>query len=185
MMSVPHAQPCFIDVEASGLGRGSYPIEIAWSMPDGSIESHLINPAFIPHWTHWDDYAEETIHRISRDLLAREGKSPVWVAQRMNTCLDGITLHSDAVDFDDDWVSTLFKAARVEPAFWIIGIETLWASPCIRQVIAADLEQCSQTGAASILQACHDAALVVAPRTHRAADDVRHMQVWHAKVIQS
>lgn len=34
----------FVDFEASSLNPDSYPIEVAWSIPDDSIESHLISP---------------------------------------------------------------------------------------------------------------------------------------------
>ena len=40
--------PSFIDFEASSLTVKSYPIEVAWNLEDGTIESHLISPAGVP-----------------------------------------------------------------------------------------------------------------------------------------
>src|SRR5947209_5891700 len=45
--------PPFLDFEASSLRSASYPIEVAWSHPDGSIESHLISPAGLGRCTDW------------------------------------------------------------------------------------------------------------------------------------
>ena len=63
------------DVEASGLSDDSYPIEVAWQ--DGTNEdlfdSFLIKPC--DSWVHWDDYAEQEIHHISRNTLHSEGIS--------------------------------------------------------------------------------------------------------------
>ena len=75
--------PIFFDIEASSLGSRSYPIEIAWSYPDGSLEKHLILPSGIERWTDWSADAEK-IHDISRAELRQYGKSPSWVGGRMN-----------------------------------------------------------------------------------------------------
>jgi hypothetical protein len=44
--------PAVLDVEASGFGAGSYPIEIGYIASDGTSYCTLIRPA--PSWTHWD-----------------------------------------------------------------------------------------------------------------------------------
>ena len=64
-------QPIFIDVEAAGFGRGSYPIEVGLAMPDGQSYCYLIRPE--PEWTFWDDKAE-AVHAISRDILQHHGR---------------------------------------------------------------------------------------------------------------
>jgi len=103
-------QPLFIDFEASSLNADSYPIEVAWSLEDGTIESHLINPYAIDSWTDWDPMAQ-TIHGLSRNTLSNEGKHLKWVAQRMNEVLADKVLLTNAYEFDLDWCETLFKAA--------------------------------------------------------------------------
>ena len=55
--------PPIIDVEASGFGRGSYPIEVGFALEDREVQSYLIKPAL--GWDHWDPKAE-LIHGISR-----------------------------------------------------------------------------------------------------------------------
>ena len=45
--------PCVIDIEASGVGRRSYPIEVGYVMPDARAVCMLIRPA--DDWQHWDE----------------------------------------------------------------------------------------------------------------------------------
>ncbi|MFV8836496.1 hypothetical protein ACNSTU_16160 [Aquisalimonas sp. APHAB1-3] len=113
--------PCFIDFEASGLTSESYPIEVAWSMPDGTVESHYIDPA--PHWDYWDPEAE-AIHWIPRHLLRDCGRPVAWIAERMNAVLAGHTVYCDAPGMDRFWMNRLFDAAGVEPAF---ELGSFWA----------------------------------------------------------
>ena len=75
------ALPCVLDIEASGFGRGSYPIEIGFVLPDGTAYCTLIVPD--EGWTHWDGDAER-VHGISRSLLQRHGRSAHEVAVELN-----------------------------------------------------------------------------------------------------
>lgn len=106
--------PIVIDIEASGFGRGSYPIEVGLVMADGSRHCFLIAPA--RDWTHWDEEAEK-IHGISRDLLSRNGRPLEDVAWRLNELLRGKTAYSDAWSFDMSWLGKLFDAANMPQAF--------------------------------------------------------------------
>ena len=49
--------PTVLDIEASGFGRGSYPIEIGYCLPNGDTFCTLIKPE--PEWQHWDAEAEK------------------------------------------------------------------------------------------------------------------------------
>lgn len=60
--------PTVLDIEASGFGRGSYPIEVGIARADGSCCAFLIQP--LDEWTHWDPKAE-LLHGISRDRLMK------------------------------------------------------------------------------------------------------------------
>ena len=111
------AFPRFFDFEASSLRHNSYPIEVAWSDADGRIESWLIDPSRIPAWTDWDDRVEEELHGLSRDALRLLGRSPSWVAQRLNETCAGQALYCDGGPFDGYWLYRLFQAAGVRPAF--------------------------------------------------------------------
>src|SRR5262245_10381901 len=94
--------PRFLDFEASSLSVNSYPIEVAWSLEDGSIEQHLISPAAFEGWTDWDPKAEQ-VHGISREELLTNGESPKSVCGRMNSELFGETVYSDAALYDGMW----------------------------------------------------------------------------------
>ncbi len=112
-----------IDIEASGLGPGSYPIEIAWKCGlTGDSDSFLIDPATGYNWTDWDPAAED-LHHITVDELLAEGVSVREACKRPNTRLHGKTLTCDAVDFDYFWIRRLYESARMNPSFEVQGID--------------------------------------------------------------
>lgn len=114
--------PTILDLEASGFGRGSYPIEVGFVAQDGSLFCSLIQPA--PGWEHWDTSAE-TLHGISRDLLQRHGKPVVWVATELNRRLAGQTVYCDGWAHDYPWLARLFDEAERTPAFRLEDVRTL------------------------------------------------------------
>ena len=73
--------PCIIDIEASGFGSHSYPIEIGFITPEGKRYCSLIKPH--RRWTHWDQNAE-SVHKISRTTLQEHGKPAHLVARELN-----------------------------------------------------------------------------------------------------
>jgi hypothetical protein len=114
--------PIVIDVEASGFGRGSYPIEVGMAMADGSRHCFLVLPT--PDWTAWDDQAE-AVHGISRELLADCGRPVTEVASQLNTLLRGRTVYTDAWSFDMSWLGKLFDAADAPQGFRVADIGEL------------------------------------------------------------
>lgn len=106
--------PAIIDVEASGFGAGSYPIEVGCVLPDGRSYCALIQP--LAEWVHWDP-AAEAAHHISREMLSTHGLPPLSVAIRLNTLLRGLTVYSDAWAHDYSWLATLHEAAGVPPSY--------------------------------------------------------------------
>jgi len=64
----------FLDVEASGLGPDSFPIEIGWAILGGPAGSVLIKPA--PDWSQdaWDETAED----LHGSLV---GSTATWAAR--------------------------------------------------------------------------------------------------------
>jgi DNA polymerase III epsilon subunit-like protein len=115
-------QPAIIDLEASGFGRGSYPIEVGVCLTDGTVHALLIKP--VESWTHWDEKAE-AIHGISREYLAEHGKTPRDVAIFLNDLCSGMTLYSDAWSFDSSWLGRLFDEAEIVQRFRIDTITRL------------------------------------------------------------
>lgn len=150
-----------LDFEASGLGPGSYPIEVAWGWVDTfQIESCLIRPA--DDWLEfglWDEIAETEIHKIGRARLLREGVPVEIVARHMTSALEGHAVYSDGPRFDGEWLDTLFRAAGRPPPIMIQSIDVL-----LRARFDID-----------VAFEAEKAALKSCPPTHRAADDVRHL----------
>lgn len=111
--------PIVLDIEASGFGSGSYPIEIGVAMPDGALHVWLIKP--MEDWTHWQESAEQ-IHGISRAQLLLEGFSPRQVADELNELLEGKTVYSDGWGVDRTWLALMFYEAGVLQGFKLDSI---------------------------------------------------------------
>lgn len=118
----PATVPTVLDVEASGFGRNSYPIEVGFILPDGVTFCTLIRP--LPEWTHWDEQAAQT-HNIPRDMLLLRGLPVVEVAWRLNDMLRGQTVYSDGWANDYSWIGALFDAADMTPAFKLENLRRL------------------------------------------------------------
>lgn len=114
--------PNIIDVEASGFGVASYPIEVGVALDDDTKYCSLILPA--ADWNHWDSEAEK-VHRIARDILETYGKPIPEVAAHMNRLLDGRTLYTDGWVVDKPWLTALFHKARMEMTFWVSPLEMI------------------------------------------------------------
>lgn len=102
--------PVFVDCEASSLANDSYPIEIAWNNPDGSIESYLINIYHYPD--NYDDWSKEaqSLHGLTKQYLSEKGKEPEFIVERMDQKLKGKILLSDAPDWDEFWIRRLYES---------------------------------------------------------------------------
>lgn len=154
----PTVAPTILDLEASGFGRGSYPIEIGFVEATGLPFCSLIQPA--PEWQHWDEQAEQ-LHGISRELLLRHGRPREWVAEEINRRLAGQTVYCDSWGHDYSWLSKLFESAGCLPRF---KLEDL------RRLLSED-----EAGRWSTVQAqVRDEARL---RRHRASADAKVLQM--------
>lgn len=108
------ATPVIIDIEASGFGAGSYPIEVGYADRTGQTWCSLITPS--EDWTHWNASAEK-LHHITRDTLLAHGRSIDVVATRLNQVFLNQTLYSDGWLHDFTWLNVLFEEANMQPHF--------------------------------------------------------------------
>ena len=114
--------PCIIDIEASGFGAHSYPIEIGVVKADGSRYCSLITPQ--DDWVHWSEQAE-SVHKISRQMLQEKGKPADQVCKELNRFMGNQSAYSDAWVHDSPWLTRLFWAGRSNPEFHMSPIEII------------------------------------------------------------
>ena len=134
--------PIILDIEASGFGKGSYPIEVGFALPDKSTYCYLIKPR--DDWTHWDTGAEE-VHGITREILQQKGRPAEEVAAIMNEQLQNKTVYSDGWGYDTSWVSLLFDATgdamnfRIDTLYSLLSEDQLVLWENTRREVMADL----------------------------------------------
>jgi len=116
------ASPVIIDIEASGFGSHSYPIEVGVILEDKSKYCSLIKPE--SNWKHWSKEAED-VHHIDRNSLIKNGKSPLDVAKDLNEILKGKVVYSDGWVVDNPWLIRLFDAAGLKMTFTLSAIEMI------------------------------------------------------------
>ena len=150
--------PTMLDVEASGFGRNSYPIEVGFVLPNGHAYCTLIRPE--AHWTHWDAQAEAT-HRIPRAIVLERGLPVREVARAMNLQLGGQTVYSDGWINDYSWLGALFDAADMTPRFKLENLRALLSDSEANQWHAIKAQIGSERGA----------------QRHRASSDARLLQL--------
>lgn len=159
--------PCLGDIEASGLALQSYPIEIAWSLPDGTVRSCLIRTH--ETWGRYWDPAAEDLHRISRERLCAEGLPATVVAEEMNRDLEGEILYFDGGAYDRCWLGQLYKAANQQPTFKFGDFDTLLAAAGVVDSTRRDAAEALARGDLGNLP------------LHRAAHDVKFLQRWYIR----
>ena len=164
-----------VDFEASSLSSRSYPIEVGWCLAEsGAVESHLIKP--LDDWTDWDPQSE-TVHGIRRQALVRDGAGVEFVARRMVEQLRDHDLYADG-SHDQRWINQLFRAAG------LAAPELRPFDKLLDQIVRPDLEgegdwlarelaRATEQGA--ILDEAYARAGAIAPKTHRAGPDARHL----------
>lgn len=122
------ASVIFLDIEASGIARGCFPIEIGWAeaRADASLaaRSLLVRPA--PPWLAepgaWDP-AAEAVHGLGLARLRAEGLAPEEACDVLDRAFAGRVVATDtgAGGWDADWLAMLFEAAGRAPRGWEIA----------------------------------------------------------------
>ncbi|AJQ95200.1 hypothetical protein [Gynuella sunshinyii] len=118
--------PIILDIEASGFGKGSYPIELGIALADRTVKNYLIRP--LEAWLHWDKQAEG-VHGITRELLDREGREIKEICLEMNELLEGMMVYSDGWGFDSSWLSLLFYCAGMKMTFRLETLTRILSEP--------------------------------------------------------
>jgi hypothetical protein len=156
--TTPFFAPTVLDVEASGFGRNSYPIEVGYVLPNGHTYCTLIKPE--PEWTHWDSHAA-SLHHITRELILQRGITAVAVAQRLNAELSGQTVYSDGWANDYTWLGALYDAANMSPSFRLENLRRLLTEEEAERWHAVKADISNERGA----------------QRHRASSDARLLQL--------
>jgi len=111
-----------MDIEASGFGAGSYPIEIGFVLSDGDAYCTLITPH--PDWTHWDP-AAQAVHGIARESLFSHGKTASAICADLDERVADTTLFSDSWCHDYTWLNLLYAAAGRVPRFKLASLHSI------------------------------------------------------------
>jgi DNA polymerase III epsilon subunit-like protein len=151
-------KPAVLDIEASGFGASSYPIEIGYVLASGKARCWLIQPAAT--WLHWDPAAER-LHGLSLATVRAHGWPLREVAARLNEDLHGSTVYCDGWARDYAWLGKLFDAADSAPRFKLESVNALLQAPEL----------------ALLDHAREDAHTVLRLRRHRASSDARALQM--------
>jgi hypothetical protein len=158
--SLPAADPplpTVMDIEASGFGLGSYPIEVGFVLPDGEAWCSLVKPE--ADWQHWDPNAA-AVHHITREQLMQHGRSPRDIAEALNARLRGLTVYSDAWAHDYTWLGRLYESAGISPSYKLDNLRALL----------------SEDEAASWHEVKRRVAATMGLQRHRASADARLLQ---------
>ena len=124
-------QIAILDVEASALGEGSYPIEVGLALVQGPTEplrtwSTMIRPTRV--WLDdgfWSP-ASSRVHGISLETIKQQGCAVQDVCDWLNRLLKSTAIvATDAPRYDQNWLDTLFRAAGREQLFNLYHFEVL------------------------------------------------------------
>ena len=106
-----------LDVEASALERGSFPIEVGVALIRGPSEPIVVGAKLLQPTIKWLETGvwskfSEAGHGISLAVMKRDGEPVEVVCDWLNGLLGSNTIvATDAPRYDQDWLDTLFDAA--------------------------------------------------------------------------
>lgn len=114
--------PNIIDIEASGFGSHSYPIEVGVALGSGEKYCSLVLPPI--DWVHWDENAV-AVHGISRSILETYGNPIEEIAHKLNELLRDDVAYSDGWEVDNPWLWKLFYNAGIPKLFRFSTLEMI------------------------------------------------------------
>jgi DNA polymerase-3 subunit epsilon len=119
MTEHPFLRVAFLDFEASSLDADGWPIELGLSWIDESLEIQTFDSLIRPSHE-WPEHAwspaSAAVHRIPRRDLDN-APDVTTVVPKLLQALDGRIALSDAPEFDQAWLDTLFAASDLTDAF--------------------------------------------------------------------
>jgi DNA polymerase III epsilon subunit-like protein len=161
LMAFSLERVCCLDLEASGLGERTYPIEAA-VVDCATLEcrSWLIRPT--PRWLSEGLWSLEAaaMHGISIEELVSTGSPIGQVAAELVDCCRGKRVLCDGGEHDHRWLLTLFAGAGRNPPFHLDDFESF------------ALEVAQRSGYSELAMADSRLAQNTHP-THRASADAR------------
>lgn len=120
-----------LDIEASALETGSFPIEVGIALVQSPSDPIGVGAKLIQPDNAWLESgvwskSSEAVHGLSLERIKREGEAVEDVCDWLNGFLGANTIvASDAPRYDQDWLDTLFAAAKREQMFRIFDFEVL------------------------------------------------------------
>ena len=123
-----------LDIEASALGFGSYPIEVGIALVRGPSQVIGTGTQFIRPTQAWLKSGlwsptSEAVHGISLEEIKQQGHPVEDVCDWLNAVLGTKTVvATDAPRYDQDWLDTLFAAAGRKQQFTLYDFEVLTTS---------------------------------------------------------
>lgn len=155
----------YVDVEASSIEKGSFPIEVGWCVDDeAGPESFLVAPA--PCWDVTSGWSavSQGFHGIPLDDLRRDGIAVRSAAARIEAAFGHRMVVSDNPGFDEFWLGMIYDAA---------GLPMRWQVRHIDEVFKFCVTA-NPISAAAFVRAFKEVEHVY-PHPHRAGPDALRM----------
>lgn len=150
-----------LDFEASGIMKGSFPIEIAWIRDSGTAISTLIQPSdnWLSNENLWSERSQN-VHGIEKATLISEGLDIKSVIDLIvNDIKEYETIYSDNPSFEQEWLDRLFDEARISHNYIVRDFNVM-------------LNNISDPYS---MEGAYYQARKISPPTHRAQRDVEYL----------
>ncbi len=118
-----HGQrPHVMEVQSSGYGPDSYPVEVGVVLDSGRRYCTLILP--LDSWSYWDEEVEKK-HFVTRSAIMNHGKPIVKVARDLNHLLKRKTVYLGDWDNEKQWLDLIFSTTGILKKFRIEPLEDI------------------------------------------------------------
>lgn len=125
-------QSALIDVKASGLMSGSFPVEVGFLVFEETkpgdfkerVETYVVKPDAGWDPNHWDVEAQ-AMHGLSFHDLRRFGHDTQSIAAHLLHHMRNRVVFTDAVEHDERWLDKLHQAAKRPRDYEILSLTRL------------------------------------------------------------